>query len=89
MHGIVVYLLFAVAAVIFGGVGFLIQAAINKSQKNKWIKFLPAFCLLCWFVSMIIKPVFFFYYVIAGLTLLGMAAALIVSFVKTGKEMSK
>ncbi len=85
MHGIVVYLLFAIAAVIFGGVGFLIQAAINKNQKNKWVKFLPAFCLLCWFVYMIIKPVFFFYYVIAGFTLLGMAAAFIVYFVKGRK----
>ncbi len=86
MHGIAVYVLFAFAAFIFGGVGFLIQAAINKNQKNKWIKFLPAFCLLCWAVSMIIKPVFFFYYVIAGFTLLGMVAAFIVYFVKERKE---
>lgn len=85
MNGIWVYVLFAVAAVVIGGAGFLIQSALNKSDKLP-VRIVPAICVVVWIVYMIIKPVFFFFYVLAGLLLPGMGAALLLYFIRSKRK---
>lgn len=76
MHGIFVILLFAAGAVIFGGAGFIIQTAFRKSKKP-FVKFVPLAVLSVLLVFILIKPVFFFYYVAVGFTMAGAAVCLI------------
>lgn len=87
MHNkLAIILIFVMAAVIFGGTGFLVQMAVCKSAKNKWIKFIPAGVVFCLFLSMLLTDLFFFYYVAVGLILAGMAVALIFDFEKKEKH---
>ncbi|MBQ7874216.1 MAG: hypothetical protein IJ306_03520 [Oscillospiraceae bacterium] len=79
---IFVIMIFVAAIIIIGGAGFLIEAAACKSAKNKWAKIIPAGCALCWFLSMLLIENFFFYDVAVGLLFAGMAAALLVDFLK-------
>lgn len=87
MHGSIwVILIFAVATFIIGGAGFLIEAAVCKSAKNKWAKIIPVGCCLCLFISMLVIENFFFYDVAVGLFFAGMAAALFINLVKKNKR---
>ena len=76
MRGIFVILLFAVGAVIFGGAGFIIQTAFRKFKKP-FVKFAPLAVLSALLVFMLIKPVFFFYYVAVGFAMVGAALCLV------------
>ena len=76
MRGIFVVLLFIVGAVIFGGAGFIIQTAFRKTKKP-FTKFVPLAVLSVLLVCMLIKPVFFFYYVIVGFIMAGAALCLV------------
>ena len=78
MSGIFVILLFIVGAVIFGGMGFIIQTAFRKAKKP-FAKFIPLAVLFAILVCMLIKPVFFFYYVAVGFAAVGAAVCLVIS----------
>ena len=76
MHGFFVILLFIVGAVIFGGAGFIIQTAFRKAKKP-FAKVIPLAVLSALLVFMLIKPVFFFYYVAVGFAMAGAALCLV------------
>lgn len=84
MRGVGVIFLFVFAAVIFGGTGFLVQAAANKSAKS-WPKLILPVFLLCATVFMIAKPTFFFYWAASAFAFLGAAAALAMHLIKKRK----
>lgn len=86
MHGIGVLILFGIIGVIFVGLGFLIQVSVNKIQKNKWAKFVPAVCLLALLVFITIRPVLFFYNMFAGFTLIGTIIGLVLYYRNNKKE---
>lgn len=79
-------MLFAAAIIIIGGAGFLIEAAACKNAKNKWTKIIPVGCALCWFLSMLLIENFFFYDVAVGLLFAGIAAALLVDFLRKKRK---
>lgn len=84
MHEIFVILLFAVGAVIFGGAGFILQSAFKNSKKH-FVKFIPLAVLSAILVYMLVKPMFFFYYVAVGFIMIGAAIYLVLNLIRSKK----
>lgn len=85
MNGVFVYVLFAIGALIFGGAGFLLQTAFRNAKKP-FVKLIPSICLLAVLIFMIVKPVFFFYYVALGFLFVGAAVCIVLDFLKKKKK---